>query len=123
VALFADTLHNSADAATAIRLAIAFAFSRLKPSRRFPHGYGRVEDLPGVLIVVAILLSALIAGYESLLWLFRPQPVAHLWAVAGASVVGFLGNEARAIFRISRWAGRSAVPRWWRTAIMRAPTA
>jgi len=100
VALFADTLHNFADAATAIPLAIAFAFARLKPSRRFPYGYGRVEDLAGVLIVVTILLTALLAGYESLLRLFRPQPVEHLWAVAGASVVGFLGNEAAALIRI-----------------------
>src|SRR5213594_3857146 len=100
VALFADTLHNFADAATAIPLAMAFAFARLKPSRRFPYGYGRVEDLAGVLIVVTILLTALMAGYESLLRLFRPQPVEHLWAVAGASVVGFLGNEAAALIRI-----------------------
>jgi cation diffusion facilitator family transporter len=100
VALFADTLHNFADAATAIPLAIAFAFARLKPTRRFPFGYGRVEDLAGVLIVVTILITALIAGYESLLRLLRPQPVGYLWAVAVASVIGFLGNEAVALFRI-----------------------
>jgi cation diffusion facilitator family transporter len=100
VALLADTLHNFADAATAIPLAIAFACARLKPSRRFPYGYGRVEELAGGLIVVTILITALIAGYESLLRLLHPQPVAHLWAVAGASVVGFLGNEAVALFRI-----------------------
>src|SRR5437879_4322936 len=100
VALLADTIHNFADAATAIPLAIAFAFARLKPSRRFPYGYGRVEDLAGVLIVVTILTTALIAGYESLLRLLRPQPVGYLWAVAVASVIGFLGNEAVALFRI-----------------------
>lgn len=100
VALLADTIHNVADAATAIPLAIAFAFARLKPSRRFPYGYGRAEDLAGVFIVVTILITALIVGYESLLRLLRPQPVEHLWAVAGASVVGFLGNEAVALFRI-----------------------
>ena len=100
VALLADTIHNFADAATAIPLAIAFAFARLKPTRRFPYGYGRVEDLAGVLIVVTILITALIAGYESLLRLLRPQPVAYLWAVALASVIGFLGNEAVALFRI-----------------------
>src|SRR5439155_2625929 len=100
VALLADTIHNFADAATAIPLAIAFAFARLKPSRRFPYGYGRVEDLAGVLIVVTILTTALIAGYESLLRLLRPQPVGYLWAVAVASMIGFLGNEAVALFRI-----------------------
>src|SRR5437762_7423548 len=100
VALFADTIHNFADAPTAIPLAIAFAFARLKPSRRFPYGYGRVEDLAGGLIVVTILTTALIAGYESLLRVLRPQPVGYLWAVAVASVIGFLGNEAVALFRI-----------------------
>lgn len=100
VALLADTIHNFADAATAIPLAIAFAFARLKPSRRFPYGYGRVEDLAGALIVVTILVTAVVVGYESVLRLLRPQPVGHLWAVAGASVIGFLGNEAVAVFRI-----------------------
>src|SRR5262249_4676571 len=100
VALFADTLHNFADAATAIPLAIAFALARLKPSRRFPYGYGRVEDLAGVVILATILITAVIGGYESVLRLFHPQPVGHLWAVAAASVVGFLGNEAVALFRI-----------------------
>jgi len=100
VALLADTIHNFADAATAIPLAIAFACARLKPSRRFAYGYGRVEDLAGLLIVVTIVITALIAGYESLLRLLRPARVEHLWAVAGASVVGLLGNEAVALFRI-----------------------
>lgn len=100
VALLADTIHNFADAATAIPLGIAFAFARLKPSRRFPYGYGRVEDLAGVLIVLIILATALVAGYESVVRLLRPGPMGHLWAVAGASVLGFLGNEAVALFRI-----------------------
>lgn len=100
VALLADTIHNLADAATAIPLAIAFAFARLKPTRRFPYGYGRIEDIAGAFIVVTIVATALIVGYESVLRLFRPQPVAHLWAVASASVLGFLGNEAVAVFRI-----------------------
>src|SRR5215831_14365690 len=100
VALLADMLHNFADAATAIPLAIAFALARLTPSRRFPYGYGRVEDLAGVVIVAIILTTALIGGYESVRRLFQPQPVGHLWAVAAASVVGFLGNEAVALFRI-----------------------
>jgi len=100
VALLADTIHNFADAATAIPLGIAFALTRLKPSRRFPYGYGRVEDLAGILIVLTILFSALFGGYEATRRLLHPQPVAYLWAVAAASVVGFLGNEAVAVFRI-----------------------
>src|SRR5262249_48943729 len=84
----------------AIPLAIAFWFARKKPGRRFTFGYGRVEDLAGVAIVLTILASAIIAGYESIQRLLEPQGVSHLWAVVAASVVGFLGNEAVAIFRI-----------------------
>jgi cation diffusion facilitator family transporter len=100
VALLADTIHNFADAATAIPLAIAFWFARKKPSARFTFGYGRVEDLAGVAIVLTILASAIIAGYESVQRLLHPQGISHLWAVIAASIVGFLGNEFVAIFRI-----------------------
>jgi cation diffusion facilitator family transporter len=100
VALFADTIHNFGDAATAIPLWLAFKLARRKPSATFTYGYGRVEDLAGVAIVLTILLSALIAGYESVNRFFHPQPVTHIWAVITASVIGFLGNEAVALFRI-----------------------
>jgi cation diffusion facilitator family transporter len=100
VGLFADTIHNFGDAATAIPLWVAFLFARLKPSQRFTYGYGRVEDLAGVLIVLIITFSAIVAGYESVNRFFHPRVVEHLWIVAVASVVGFLGNEGVAIFRI-----------------------
>src|SRR5215217_3810375 len=100
VGLLSDTIHNFGDAATAIPLWIAFALGRLGPSRRFPFGYGRVEDLAGVLVVVIILFSAIVAGYQAIDRLLNPQPVDYLWAVAAAAVVGFIGNEAVAIFRI-----------------------
>jgi cation diffusion facilitator family transporter len=100
VALLADTIHNFADAATAVPLAIAFLFARRKPSRRFTFGYGRVEDLAGAAVVATILFSAVVAGYESINRLFHPQEISHLWAVAAASVIGFLGNEGVALFRI-----------------------
>jgi len=74
VALLADTIHNFGDAATAIPLWIAFTLARWKPNDRFPYGYGRVEDLAGVAIVLTILLSAIVAGYESIDRLSHPQP-------------------------------------------------
>src|SRR5215203_7398473 len=67
VALLADTIHNVADATTAIPLWIAFALARRKPTPTFTYGYGRVEDLAGLAIVAIILFSALVAGYESIL--------------------------------------------------------
>ncbi|MCI0488600.1 MAG: cation diffusion facilitator family transporter [Blastocatellia bacterium] len=100
VALLADTIHNFGDAFTAIPLWIAFRLARWSPSKRFTYGYGRVEDLAGVAIVLAILLSAFLAGYESARRLLEPQTVEYLWAVMAASVIGFLGNEGVALFRI-----------------------
>jgi cation diffusion facilitator family transporter len=100
VGLLADTVHNVGDATTAIPLWIAFALGRRKPNQRFTYGYGRVEDLAGVAIVVIIFLSAVVAGYESIDRFFHPQKVEYLWAVVVASIVGFAGNEAVAIFRI-----------------------
>ena len=100
VGLLADTIHNFGDASTAIPLWIAFLFARMKPSKRFTFGYGRVEDLAGVLVVLTILFSAVVAGYESVNRLLHPKEVTHLIALVIASVVGFVGNEAVAIFRI-----------------------
>src|SRR5215211_3035774 len=100
VGLLSDTIHNFGDAATAVPLWIAFALTRLGTSRRFPFGYGRVEDLAGVVVVLIILFSALVAGYQAIERLINPQPVGFLGALAAAALVGFLGNEAVAIFRI-----------------------
>jgi cation diffusion facilitator family transporter len=100
VALLADTIHNIGDAATAVPLWIAFVLARRKPSPRFTYGYGRVEDLAGVAIVLTILSSACVAGYEAIYRFFHPREVAYLGAVVIASVAGFLGNEVVARFRI-----------------------
>lgn len=100
VALLADTIHNFADAATAVPLWVAFALSQWKPNKRFTYGYGRVEDLAGVAIVLMITFSAIVAGYETVQRFSHPQPVSYLWAVVGASIAGFIGNEAAALLRI-----------------------
>ncbi len=100
VALLGDTVHNFADAGTAIPLGIAFLAARLKPSRRFTYGYGRIEDLAGIAVVFVILFSAIFAGYEAIQRFLHPVSINHLWAVAAASVIGFLANEGVAIFRI-----------------------
>ncbi|AZO33136.1 cation diffusion facilitator family transporter [Mesorhizobium sp. M2A.F.Ca.ET.037.01.1.1] len=100
VALLADTIHNIADATTAIPLWIAFVLARRGPTRTFTYGLGRVEDLAGIVIVLIILASALVAGYEAIDRLFNPQPVRFLGWLAAAGVIGFLGNEAVAVFRI-----------------------
>ena len=100
VALLTDMIHNFGDAATAIPLGVAFLFARRSPSRRFTFGFGRVEDLAGLAVVLTITASAAVAAYEAIQRLVHPQPVSHLGAIVAASIIGFLGNEAVAIFRI-----------------------
>lgn len=100
VALLADTIHNVGDAVTAIPLWVAFMLARRKPSRTFTYGLGRVEDLAGLIIVGIILFSALFAGYESINRLFNPQPITYLGWVIAAGLIGFIGNEVVAVFRI-----------------------
>jgi len=101
VALLGDALHNSADALTAVPLGIAFMLGRRRPTRRYTYGYGRAEDLAGVVIVAVILLSSAAAAFAAVQRLLHPHPVTHLLAVAIAATVGFAGNELVAGYRIS----------------------
>ena len=100
VALLGDTLHNAADALTAVPLAIAFLAGRRPPTRRYTYGYGRAEDLAGIVIVVIIAASSALAAYEAATRLAHPRPVSHLVAVAIAALIGFTGNELVARYRI-----------------------
>ena len=100
VALLADTIHNLADATTAIPLWVAFVLVRRPPTKTFNYGLGRVEDLAGILIVFIILFSAVFAGYQAIYRLIHPQVITYLGWVAVAGVIGFLGNEIVAVFRI-----------------------
>src|SRR6266567_8651857 len=81
VGLLADTIHNFADAGTAIPLGIAFFFGKMTPTKCFPFGYGRVEDFAGIAVVLTIFASAAAAAYESAQRLIHPATVTHLRAV------------------------------------------
>lgn len=100
VALLGDTLHNAADALTAVPLGVAFLVGRRPPNRRYTYGYGRAEDLAGVAIVMVIAASSALAAYEAATRLAHPRPVSNLIAVSVAAVVGFAGNETVARYRI-----------------------
>lgn len=100
VALLADTIHNFSDALTAVPLWIAFIVGRRAATRRYTHGYGRGEDLAGLFVLAMIALSAALAGWQAVERLLHPAPVSNLGWVALAGFVGFLGNEAVAVFRI-----------------------
>lgn len=101
VALLGDTLHNVADALTAVPLLIAFRLATRAPTKRYTYGYGRAEDLAGLFVIAMIALSSALAAGEAIYRLFHPQDVSHLWAVAAAALVGFAGNEIVARYRIT----------------------
>jgi cation diffusion facilitator family transporter len=111
VALLGDMLHNAADALTAVPLGIAFVVGRRPPTRRYTYGYGRAEDLAGIVIVVFIAASSALAAYEAITRLAHPRPVTGLIAVAAAAVIGFTGNElvAQHRIRVGRRIGSAAL--------------
>ena len=100
VALLADTIHNFGDAATAIPLWIAFTLARRPKTRRYTYGFNRAEDLAGLAVIGLILFSAIVAGYQAIDRIINPQEIGFLEWVAAAAIIGFIGNEAVAIFRI-----------------------
>jgi len=111
IALLGDTLHNTADALTAVPLGLAFWLGRRPPNRRYTYGYGRSEDLAGIVIVVLIAASSALAAYEAVRRLSHPENVHHLWAVGAAGLLGFIGNEivARYRIRVGREIGSAAL--------------
>jgi len=89
VALLADLIHNVGDALTAVPLGIAFLLRSV-----------RAEKLAGLAVVLAIFISACVAGYESIQRLIHPEELSHLWALALAGAIGFTGNEIAAQIRL-----------------------
>jgi cation diffusion facilitator family transporter len=111
VALLGDTLHNLADALTAVPLAIALVLGRRAATRRFTYGLGRAEDLAGLIILTVIAASAALAAWQAIDRLVEPRPLDHAGWVALAGVVGFAGNElvARYRIRVGRRIGSAAL--------------
>ncbi len=89
MALLADLIHNFGDALTAVPLGIAFFL------RSF-----RGEKLAGLAVVLAIFISACVGLYEAIVRLIHPHDLSHLWVLAAAGVIGFLGNEIAAQVRL-----------------------
>ncbi len=88
VALLADLIHNFGDASTAIPLGIAFFLRSV-----------RGEKIAGLFVVATIFVSACVALYETIQRLINPQDLSHLWALAAAGLIGFIGNEIAAYIR------------------------
>jgi cation diffusion facilitator family transporter len=100
VALLADSIHNFSDALTAVPLWIAFILGRRIATRRYTYGFGRAEDLAGLFIVAVVALSAIVAAWQSITRLIHPEILHNLWWVVAAGLIGFVGNEAVAVYRI-----------------------
>lgn len=100
VALLSDSIHNFADALTALPLGVAFFMGKKRANFRYTYGYGRAEDLAGIFIVFLIATSSVFALYVSLSRLVHPQNLYQISWVIVAGVVGFVGNELIAIYRI-----------------------
>ena len=93
VALLADLIHNFGDALTAVPLGIAFVMRS-----------ERAERTAGLFVVLAIFVSACVAGVEAVQRLIHPSPPTHLWALAAAGAIGYIGNFIAAKVRLG--AGR-----------------
>ena len=100
VALLADTIHNFADALTAVPLGIAFWLGRRPANTRYTYGYGRAEDLAGIFIVAMIALSAVVALWKAVTRFVHPSDVRNVGWVVVAGIIGFVGNELVAVYRI-----------------------
>ncbi len=100
VALLADSVHNLADALTAVPLWVAFRVGRRPPNRRYTYGYGRGEDLAGIFIVAVIALSAAVSAWQAIQRLVEPRPMSNVGWVMAAGAIGFVGNELVALYRI-----------------------
>lgn len=111
VALLADTVHNLGDALNSVPLLIAFYLARRLATRRYTYGFGRAEDIAGILIVVSIAFSAGYIMVESIQKLINPQPLTDLPWVAAAALIGFAGNELVALMqiRVGRQIGSDAM--------------
>jgi cation diffusion facilitator family transporter len=100
VALLADTIHNFVDAATGLPLWVALAWGRRLPVRGYSYGYGRGEDLAAIVVVAAIAASAIGIGWQSIASLIDPRPMTNVWLVATAAIIGVIGNEVVAQYRL-----------------------
>ncbi len=101
VALLGDTLHNGADALTAVPLGIAFWLGRRAATKAYTYGFGRAEDIAGVIIVLVIAASSLAAAGFAIDRLIHPHAMSQLGWVLAAGVIGFVGNEIVARYRLA----------------------
>jgi len=98
--VLADGLHNLGDVSTTVALAIAFVLSGRAPTKQFPYGYHRSEDLAGLVVLALIVTSAVISGVTSVEHLIHRPTLTNLPLAIVVAAIGFAGNEAVAVYKI-----------------------
>src|ERR1051326_4876403 len=108
--LFADALHNLGDVFTTVALWIAFVISNRAANERYTYGYYRSEDLAGIFIVLVIIASAVAGAVESIQKLTSGNVPTQIYLSMAAALVGVVGNEALAQYKISVGKRINSVP-------------
>ncbi len=108
--LLADALHNLGDVFTTVALWIAFSVSRREANRRYTYGYNRAEDLAGIVIVLVIIATAIAGGWESIVKFVNGEQPTNLWVGMVGAVVGVVGNEVAAAYKIRVGRAINSVP-------------
>jgi cation diffusion facilitator family transporter len=98
--LLADALHNMGDVFTTLVLWVAFSVSQRQANRRYTYGYNRAEDLAGIVIVLVIIGTAIAGGWESVAKFVNGDHPTNIWIGIVGAVIGVIGNEAAAIYKI-----------------------
>jgi cation diffusion facilitator family transporter len=101
VGLLGDALHNLSDVSTSALVFVGFAVSKKAPSRRYPSGYERAEDIAGLGVALVIWASAVFAGVASYRKLVEHGSTSHVGIAMVAAVLGIVANQA-----VARYKGR-----------------
>jgi len=99
VGLLGDALHNLSDVSTSAVVFFGFWMSKKDATPRYPYGYERAEDLAGLGVALVIWISALFAGYESVLKLISGTGTRSLSLGIAAAALGIAGNLAVSRFK------------------------
>ena len=100
VALLGDALHNLSDVSTSALVFLGFKLSKRPPTRKYPYGFERAEDLAGLGVAFVIWVSAVFAGYESYQKLIHRSPTTQLWLGMAGALLGIIGNRVVAGYKM-----------------------
>ena len=86
VALMADALHNTNDAAALLIAYIARKISRKGADHQFTFGYRRAELIGAMIQLTALILVGLYLVVEAVRRFMDPQPLLGIWIMAASGV-------------------------------------